>query len=310
MALVRGRLEELPGRLEASLAAPLPRILEDRLVVTAIGQSMGPAELFAEACRARGAAAEVRPLSRFLGDEPPERGATLVVFSQGCSPNASLALRAGARFGRAVLVTAARAAPPGVEVARVPFGPEDGTLLRVVGPIVLAAAALRLAGVEVPAGVAEATREALRAPPLPLGPPLSALLAPPTQGALSAARALAWAWLEGTGRRLLAVDALELAHGPLQALWTEDATVVALESAGDPPRLIERAGAVLAPRHRLARWGAGLPPPWSAVEHLARGSAALVAELERSPRDLVAWPGRGADGPLYDLGGDGAPASR
>ena len=47
---------------------------------------------------------------------------------------------------------------------------------------------------------------------------------------------------------------------------------------------------------------ATLPAPWAWFEHAAQVLGLLVGVLERQPVDLSQWPGRGGDGPLYDLG--------
>ena len=114
------------------------------------------------------------PLSAFAAPSPADaRADALVVFSQGLSPNARLALHDVERWAGVLLVTAVPArdapqsAPPadaspagplaerqallddlvgrGVVVQRIPASEEYGTLLRVSGPMTGYAAAITLA---------------------------------------------------------------------------------------------------------------------------------------------------------------------
>ena len=98
-------LSRLPERVLAAAEAPflLPRGLRDarRVHVTGVGSSAGHARFLVERLQHAGTAAAFTPLSRFAAGSPgtPDEDA-LVVFSQGLSPNARLAL-AEARSWRA-----------------------------------------------------------------------------------------------------------------------------------------------------------------------------------------------------------------
>jgi creatinine amidohydrolase/Fe(II)-dependent formamide hydrolase-like protein len=54
-------------------------------------------------------------------------------------------------------------------------------------------------------------------------------------------------------------------------------------------------------RHVLLRLHASLPSPLALLEHEMHLNALLLHELEAHAIDQVGWPGRGLDGPLYDL---------
>jgi len=294
---LRARAAAVPGCLAELARIEVPR-LDGPVVTTGVGQSTGPAEILADALRGRGIRADSRRLSRFLVPGSSE-DATLVVFSQGLSPNATLALARAAAFRRTLLVTSAKApALPGVEVVEVPCPSESESLLRVAGPLVAATAALRLAGALAPPDLPVRVERALAAG----GPALGSASLVLSPSCLPTARAVGWLLLEATGRWALATDALELAHGPLQSIYEREASLLCLRSSADPPGIWDRVAAVLVPeRHTLVSLDATLDPPWASVEHLARAIGLLLADLEREPRDLSHWPAQGLDGPLYGM---------
>lgn len=179
-ALLEARLRELPALLRAALTAPPPELPWDarrvrRVVTTGVGSSAAHARLLATLLQEVGLGARFVSLTSFAAALPRDAAAdALVVFSQGLSPNALLALRDVESWAGVVLVTAVPAEagdavssmagdmPPsgvlaarqdevatlaarGVVVQRVPAAEEYGTLLRVVGPMLGHAAALQLA---------------------------------------------------------------------------------------------------------------------------------------------------------------------
>ncbi len=279
-----------------------------------------------------------------------DRGVTLAVFSQGLSPNARAALRQLDRAHHTLLFTAAtslgrapeddvRAVIEGLHrharatVILHPPAEEDGLLLRVIGPAAASLVgllwALRCAG-----GPSSDERRALEAlpgrlqaiaeaPALPerwlerLADPGDAssvaLLA--TGGRDALCRALAWKLQEGLWRPAPPVwDALAFAHGPLQSIHGRPALLLAPTFPKDPvgDDLLARLGRTLRPdRHALARLPATLPAPFGCFEHAMLINRLLLAALARAPaRDLSNWPGKGEDGPLYELADAGAAARR
>src|SRR5262249_55409427 len=139
----------------------------DQIVTTGVGSSAAHARLLASALTELGAPARFASLGALLA--PPTRGAresVLIVFSQGLSPNARVALAHPAEWRSVCLVTSASLphargsdAPDirerrealsklragGVRVVTHAGGEEYGTLLRVVGPMIGYAAVLRIA---------------------------------------------------------------------------------------------------------------------------------------------------------------------
>jgi len=179
-ALLTARSHALPAQLRTALVTPAPALPWDasrvrRVITTGVGSSAANARLLAALLQDAGLAARFVPLSAFAAGPPDDAAAdALVVFSQGLSPNARLALQECDAWAGVVLVTAvpgddagtvpgAREDPPpsghlasrqaevtalaarGVAVQRIDAAEEYGTLLRVGGPLLGHAAALQLA---------------------------------------------------------------------------------------------------------------------------------------------------------------------
>ncbi len=323
-AVLAARAASIPDALERLFDAGLSGLdslaLAERLwTVTAAGIAEGPARFLAQLLGPR---ARFVPLSSMA--LAPPAGDALVVFSQGLSPNARIALACAERFRDALLFTSASEADTaalrarGVRTVRLePHAPEDGMLLRVVGPAVARGAALLFAQAidraegravvehDVAAAVrsawARAEWSAASVDPRRLLDPL-ALLA---QGEdLDWCRALSWKWMEGLWCTEPPVwDVLQFAHGPLQSVHGKDTTLVALIGAPAAP-LFERLGRVLDPAHHtVLRSEAQLPGPLAAFEHDVAINALLVRAVAASAHDLPHWPARDCDGALYGIDG-------
>jgi creatinine amidohydrolase len=321
-AILSARLRTIPAAVAATAARPLaPLDLGDRpirrVVATGVGSSAAHAALLAHELRRAHRDAAAVPLSAFLSEPAPAPDDVLVVFSQGLSPNARLALDAPGRFRRTVLVTAvtdeARLTPlraGGVVVQTIDGEEERGTLVRIVGPMTGYVAALRLAhalGGAAMANVASIV-DALSAAALPpfeldvLDAPL-AFVTSGTYGEL--VTNLQYKVMEGFLQPIPpAWDVLHLAHGPYQQRAAGRATFVALARPDAPSEgeLLDRFASMLDPaRHTLVRLAARLPSPVALFEHEAMLNALLLRWIEARHVDQVRWPGRGGDAPLYQI---------
>jgi creatinine amidohydrolase len=332
LAALRARVEGVPEVLARTLAEPLsvPASWQGMPVVTTgIGLAEGPARWLVEVLSAAGRPARFVPLSAFAAGGATAPGALLVVFSQGLSPNASIALACRRAFAATALVTAIAPGDQdqpagqvreliagGVWVFTHPGGREDGFLLRVQGPAAATLVAARLAaalGAEAAPGaeVVEATRSAARRSAAAVGdlggwPDLAiraALVG--AAGYVAVAHGLAWKWMEGLWLQAPPLwDVLQLVHGPFQAFHGRPLVVVALEREGAPAEreLFDRLARILPTHQCLMRLRATLSGPLSVLDHGAQLDHLILRLLEAAPpRDLGAWPGRGEDGPLYDL---------
>ena len=360
--LLAERLAATPALVRATLAGPAPLLpwhpgRVRRVVATGVGASAAHARLLVALLEEAGLAARFAPLTSFTAPPPEDASAdAIVVFSQGLSPNARLALARPERWAAVLVVTAVpatpaqrgepgdAAAPPSGElgerqaaldavvargggVYRVPAAEEYGTLLRVSGPLVGAAAAIVLARTivrgaggttagllavdgasaddaraAIDAAITGAEREhaALDARALGAG---CGVLASGTYGEVLGN-------VQATVQEGLLVpappvwDLLGFAHGPFQEVVMRDATLLALTRAGAPGEaaLLDRLETMLVPgRHRLARLNATLPGALALLEHQALVAALVLRAIEERNIDQVEFPGRGADRVLYDV---------
>lgn len=316
------RLLALPAVLSRVVAAPLPAGpglgTQGRVLLTGVGMSECVARFAEVALRyERGLDVGCLPLSSFVSEEVARQGRTLVVLSQGLSPNARIALSRAGEFSRALLVTAHPAGDErlagfvraGGEVWTLPLDEESGFLTRVQGPLATALALLRLGYggaapatlVELPARVEAAVHTGLAlARDWPLTVRRAPLLA--TGWYSRCLDLLPWIWMETWWIEPPPVwDVLQTAHGPWQQLSTRAETLLALERPDDVPELWPRFAKMLSPAHRLVPLAATLSAPWAWFEHAALVMGLLVGVLKRAPADLAAWPGRDGDRPLYEL---------
>ncbi len=333
--LLRARVAQTPAALEAALAASRSFAREHRenlarptrWSVSGIGASEGVARACATDLRGvAGRSAELLSVSRWLaGDRTPvvdDAAHGFILFSQGLSPNARAALRRAPAGAVRVLFTASPEHPDALDARRDgwlvcahPPPDEDGLLVRVTGPCCALVAARALAEsiapsstTPIPARAAEAFREGLSE-----GARAGAALDP---AALSRVRALltvgdpdeslaglAWAWMEATLTAPVAGwDVLGFAHGPFQALFDHEGTLLSFERDASEAALFDRLASMLdRARHTLVRLRTGDEDGWGLLRrHGALWGVALTL-LESVPLPLASWPGKGLDGPLYDL---------
>lgn len=324
-------VEQIPEELAKILELPLPRrwdlsgppVTWD---VVGLGASEGPARLFCNvANRLRVRALHVAP-SNFLkrrNSRSPNHG--LVLFSQGLSPHAKLALAQSPSYDATIVITSKTEAEVlsnlskevhhTVSVAHHPPGQELTGLLRVVGSTCAALLGLRIAqklGYLAPqldlqsipnlyqtaaSMVDEQMAEVLtkRAPTLCLA----------GSDDLSSAHQLMWKWQEATCLRLPPViDVLAFAHGPFQSIYDHEATILALrsESNSNEAEVWQRVNAILVPeRHQVLNLTNAASFPLSYFAHEAAFLRHLAAVLVHRGINLSSWPGQHADRPLYEL---------
>ncbi|MEJ7733132.1 MAG: hypothetical protein WKG00_28540 [Polyangiaceae bacterium] len=213
------------------------------------------------------------PLSCFAADDGQLVGDNLVLFSQGLSPNARLALGTAARHRSSLLVTTLRSDASGAEagpgssspsataearalvdaaeragtvVVSHPPAEESGTLLRVAGPAVAAYVAALLAApraerddanlARVPDVVAGARARVAEACQALDAARLCSNVVFVTGGCFGEAyHGPRWKWLEGLNvAEPPRWDVMQVAHGAFQQLYDQRAVVVTFEHAGAP----------------------------------------------------------------------------
>lgn len=343
--LLARRLDSIPGILAGMLRQnppPLqPRTLASRrFVVTGTGSSEAHARYLATLLNLHTeCSATYLPLSAFTAAHRASfAGKTLVVFSQGISPNAQLALRHRHDFSNTILFSAttpeAAAAAgkadradllreilgEGGELIGFPLAEEYTTLIRFVGPIAGYLACLQFAAqlsccrFQVPEAAA-IVRLADTQPPPAL---LRAMLERPERFAsgfsiLTAApisefaQNLACKFMEGLFWPCpLVSDFLQFAHGPFQETTAHPHPVLILQ--GDGPteaELVARSLRMLGDVGIEAHVLHVEAPPLTSIFGFESAINRLVFALMRHfETDQINWPGKGRDDRLYGFCSD------
>lgn len=339
------RLEQLPGELAGLLVRGLPQLrpntlASDRFLVTGTGSSEAHARYFCNLINLyTDRSACYLPLSAFLSlSKDLIQGRTLVVFSQGVSPNAQIALRRYREFAHTILFTsttpqqAREAGKPeradlitdivevGGDIVLFPLGEEYTTLIRFVGP---------LCGYLVCLQFVSQLSGCSFSPPRP-GQilPLLDLQAPPEllndvlnkpelfRGGFNLicaapisdfAQNIACKFMEGLFWSCPQIsDFLQFAHGPFQQTTAVPRPVVILQ--GQLPSEAE-----LVRRSLLMLKGAGLPAYvvpvnahslYSIFGYESIFNHLVLKAIMHFGIDQVDWPGKGRDDMLYGFCAD------
>lgn len=339
-ALLAERLASIPATLASMLArgpAPLsPRTLASRrFLVTGTGSSEAHARylvmllnLFTDR------AAAYLPLSGFVEPAPGAfAGKTLVVFSQGVSPNAQIALRRAREFSHAVLFSAstpaaARAAgkpgradllqgllDAGHELVEFPLAEEYTTLIRFVGPLAGYLAALQFVAqfpdsrAPLPAPAQLAALLDAKAPPALL----DAMLRLPSawSGGFNLVTAapisdfsqnLACKFMEGVFWPCPPIsDFLQFAHGPFQQMTAAPKPVIFLQGgSAAEAEMVDRSVRMLQ-EVGLAAFVVRIdaPPLYSIFGYEAALNDLVFAVMRHLRINQIEWPGKGRDDLLY-----------
>ena len=310
-----------------------PRWVDLPVVTSGVGSSAAPARLLARLLSQRGKPpARFEPLTAFYRDPTIAEGALLVVFSQGLSGNARIALNGVASAAASVLVTSAtekglaeagkdaalerleRLRQDGGLVVEHPFEDEFTLLPRLVGPACAIAVAIQLG-------------EALQAP-LPPKPELSDVAKALTEAGPSPEDIGAWLNLLRSTPQLLftgevglyaqnlaakftevlfrkppvCAELFEYAHGLFQSDRSgTGANLVFTEPGEADAAPLRRAEPLLQKAGPFLTVASPFPAPYSLLFYECCLNHALQWFLEIEPIDLIEWPGKGEDASLYQV---------
>ncbi|CAN5212320.1 hypothetical protein BH09MYX1_BH09MYX1_53860 [soil metagenome] len=292
--------------------------------MSGLGASEGPARVLCAVLAEVGLAAVFAPVSAFLAQSSPP-GDVLVIVSQQLSPNARIPLRYRAAYAAVVLVTAldpsrdpraAELARSGVHVLVHPPEAEDELLLRVLGPAAAAVCVTKAAlGAAATLGIVPSWANALELVP----GAVTAALARGEAGApdlfdhwtalvcgggcTEVLQLVRGKLVEGLGLVDPPVwDACGVVHGPFQAFFERPLTLLYFNRKDDEAGVTLRGRlerSIVPGRHRIWFHEGTLPGPLILFEHDAAVLGLVLATLEARPRNLIRWPGQGADGAIY-----------
>lgn len=338
--LLARRLEQIPSVLANMLtrgpASLKPATLaSNRFIVTGTGSSEAHARYLTMLLNLHtDRTACYLPLSGFTAQHRQAfEGKTLVVFSQGVSPNAQIALRRRNDFSHTVLFSATTPAAAlaagkndraallqallneGGDLIEFPLAEEYTTLIRFVGPVAGYLACLQFTAqlvscrFKVPPAT-DILRLLNAAPPAAL---LEAMIHTPARFAAGFtlvtaapisefAQNLACKFMEGVFWPCPAIsDFLQFAHGPFQQTTAHPHPVVILQ--GDAPVEAELVDRSLSMLREVGLDAYVIPidaPPLISIFGFESALNRLVLTLiNRFGIDQINWPGKGRDDQLY-----------
>lgn len=339
-SLLEKRLSQIPGVLEDMISRGPCRLKpaslqSTRFVITGTGSSEAHARYLSMLLNLYcDRAATYLPLSGFTtANRRAFEGKTLVVFSQGVSPNAQIAINRREDFQHTILFTATspetalKAGKPdrarllqlllddGGDLIEFPLAEEYTTLIRFVGPMAGYLTALQFVA-QFPACRFPMPTSAQILPLLGASPPsdlVEDMLTTPgtfsqgfnlvTAAPISDfAQNLACKFMEGLYWPCpLISDFLQFAHGPFQQMNAHPKPVVILQ--GNNPmeaEMVQRSVSML----RDVGLGAYVihtdaPPLYSIFGFEAALNRLILPAMKRMQINQVQWPGKGRDDLLY-----------
>lgn len=343
--LLARRIDQIPGELAGMIVRGLPQLrpgtlAAEQFVVTGTGSSEAHARYFASLINLNtDRTATYLPLSAFLTPSRDlVRGRTLVVFSQGVSPNAQIALRRHREFAHTILFTSttpvsARAAgrddradlitdvvEAGGDLVLFPLADEYSTLIRFVGPmcgyLVCQQFVSQLADCNFPPPranqilplldhpVPKDLEDAVLNTPELFRNGFNLVCAAPIS---DFAQNLACKFMEGLFWQCPQIsDFLQFAHGPFQQANAQPRPIVVLQGE-------------LAAENELVRRSAAMTQAVGLPQFLVKVNAhslysifgfesifnhLVLRAMVRHGMDQVNWPGKGRDDALYGFCSD------
>jgi creatinine amidohydrolase len=333
LEILEARVHAVPSALAQTLTSPLPNLPDTwktlPVVATGLGSSAASAHLLVEEMGKHSPHAAVfRDSTYFYGRPRKAEKALLVVFSQGLSPNARIALAHAGNFAGILLVTSIqpenadedrKAIIEGLEREGAvlwihPLENEYTILPRLVGPVCSAAVALRLAAIlsehelEIPE---ELTRD--QGGPLPLLEEIERVQYADewiggvdfnfTSGAQVYSHNLAAKAMEGLYLPLPPCrEVFEFSHGPFQLNQKRHRGQWIFSSSAEwEADLRARLMPIFAQGAKVREIVAPYHPPWDLFFFERFLNEILLEAVSKRQLDLINWPGKGQDGPGYAI---------
>tara|TARA_B100001248_G_scaffold262395_1_gene258112 strand:- start:51327 stop:52337 length:1011 start_codon:yes stop_codon:yes gene_type:complete len=292
------------------------------IIVTGVGSSQAHAQYLAYLINQYTSTTAVAlPLVSFTKKLPPSTNEhTLIVFSQGLSSNARIALKHCNAFKETFLITA-QSSPtqdlaPEIKPIHIPCDEEKGLLIRTIGPFLGFLASLQLVEYVWPGAIPSCTEEtlleALKTTPqksqalqkeLSLEACQAGCTFLTTPGLALSCYNLGFKFLEGLFLPMPAIwDILTFTHGPFQQLRQHPGPILSLTGNQKDNMLFQKAETMItACSTTHAQLQATLSSPWSILEYEMILNHWLLGELKKSSIDQKNWPGKGEDAKLYDI---------
>ncbi len=337
--LLKSRITQCSEIIQGMLEAPIQATISDRaahFTVTGIGSSEAHAKFFMDLInRYTPSSATFLNLSNFytiLPKTPKEKKSILVVFSQGISPNALLAINQRHLFKELILFTSITATDlqspranliktlkiEGHTVIEFPLENEYTLLIRIIGPLAGYLAVIQF--------INHNWHECIKLLPYNNSDLIQAIknadnnipksainiLEKMKQGSVFLMPAPLCLYAQNLCYKLLeglfipqptVVDYLSFSHGIFQQLITNPRPIVIFkENTIESQLLYVRAKSMIEDtKSEIIEITSELPPPWNIFEYEATLNHLALKGIEKWSIDQIAWPGKSLDHNLYDI---------
>lgn len=324
--LLLERIASIPAKAEEMLCEPLSickRTPNTHYTLTGIGSSEAHARFLAFLLNQyTPATANFLPLGCFCQPlSPNAKKSSLIIFSQGLSQNAQIALKHHCAFKETLLFTAQTTKrnilAKTVEVLPIPCNEEKGLLIRVVGPFLGFIACLQFITQQFPKMLPLCPTlqilEALKQAPAKAKQLQNqfepkylkqgfTLLVPPSISTFC--QNLALKFIEGFFLPMPHLwDILSFAHGPFQQLKQHPAPILCLQGiASHEKELFNKAQTMIENCCSVSTTiSAELPFPWNILEYEMILNHWLANNLKNERVNQKNWPGKDEDASLYAI---------
>lgn len=321
--LLKERIERCGSVVSELLESPSIRrmaVLPKYFIATGVGSSEAHAKFFVELINQHTPTnAEYQPLSYFL-KAPGEtyKDSTLVVFSQGLSPNAQIAIKQAKKFQQSVIFTSKEGTRDvNQTIMDVPVESEFTLLLRVMGPMAVYLAIIQFINshweksisacpqAELLSAIDQANSKVLKKNASRFMKELakgSIILANSPTSAY--AQNLAYKFTEGPFFPTPVItDYLSFSHGPFQQLVANPRPVILLKDNSKETDYLYKQLQPMLKVTKASVWeiASELPSPWNIIEYEAVLNHFILKATELVGADQINWPGKNQDASLYNV---------
>lgn len=333
--LLEKRFEQCSDLIQSILVTPIQPLKKctGQFIVTGIGSSEAHARFFTYLINKYGKTktytANFYNLSEFYNlknDTKKYQNSTLVVFSQGLSPNAQLAINQRSIFKKLILFTATHGELPNHlaqekhQVIYFPPEKEYDLLLRIQGPLTGYLTILQALKpwINIPHCEDKILMKITQKYSNPKSKQAfknklniiknmkknSIILLPPST--IEYGQNLAYKFLEGLFFPLpTIVDFLSFAHGYFQQLISNPKPVIILSDNTFKKTKLYQNTLKLLTSHLGKQWimeiHSTLPTPWTIFEYEMIFNNLILQGIKKYKINQKDWPGKGLDGPIYNI---------
>ena len=289
----------------------------ERFIVTGIGSSEAHGRYFEELVnRYTPAIARFVPLGNFFSEKNlGDKKNTLVLFSQGLSPNAQIALIREKEFKHSIIFTSKKLGESKRRtVINIPIENEDGLLLRVIGPLLGYISIIQFININWPKSIPQvnpkvlitalSNSDKLRVNKLTLEAFKRGVVLL-TEGQLCEyGKNLAYKLQEGAFIPMPPIlDYLAFSHGTFQELIVNPKLVITLRTKNKADQYLHNKAKMLFKESNALplEISSELPAPWNVLEFEMTLNYFILKVIKKLKINQKEWPGKTKDASLYNI---------